>query len=75
MQSPAEAPGIGDQRSDADAGLPQQRRRDARSGVPTHWNASGATSVTERSNFDQIEFSEHMRIALLQDARRHGIEV
>ena len=50
------------------------RRRDglgALSGIPTAPPGASAPHI----QFDRLEFAEHLRTALIEDARRHGIEI
>jgi hypothetical protein len=50
------------------------RRREslsALSGVPNAPPSASAPHV----QFDRLEFAEHLRTALIEDARRHGIEI
>lgn len=50
------------------------RRREslsALSGVPNAPPGASAPHV----HFDRLEFAEHLRTALIEDARRHGIEI
>jgi hypothetical protein len=50
------------------------RRRESLSALPDAHDAPRG-APTPHVQFDRLEFAEHLRAVLIEDARRHGIEI